>query len=90
MAAAAPVQALVRASTLSVATAYTAGVAARHIWATAQQGIICGLNHAGDAHCWACFATPALALAAAWAWGRTTVLRPSLEIRKAAGPERPS
>ena len=45
------------------ATAGAAGVALGHIWTTAQRGAICGLEQGTAAHCWACYATPLLALA---------------------------
>lgn len=54
---------------LAAAAAGTAGVALAHIWTTSQRGVICGLDQAGDAHCWACYAAPLLALAALSLWG---------------------
>lgn len=56
---------------LAVGAAGTAGVALAHIWTTSQRGVICGLDQAGDAHCWACYAAPLLALAALSLWRAT-------------------
>lgn len=53
---------------LAAAAAGTAGVALAHIWTTSQRGVICGLDQAGDAHCWACYTAPLLALAALSLW----------------------
>ena len=46
-------------------SAIAGAVALAHLLETARRGVICGVS-AG--HCWACYAAPMLALAAALAW----------------------
>jgi hypothetical protein len=53
---------------LATAAAAAMAVAIAHILETAQRGVICGVVSSGLEHCWACYATPMLALAAIAAW----------------------
>ena len=56
------------AAGLATLSALAGGVAVDHMLAIAQRGVICGLPDGGMGHCWACYAAPLLALAAAGAW----------------------
>lgn len=53
---------------LATAAVAAMAVAIAHVLETAQRGVICGMASSGLEHCWACYATPLLALAAVGAW----------------------
>lgn len=56
------------AAGLLALSAITGGVALAHVLETARRGVICGVSATANGHCWACYAAPMLALAAALAW----------------------
>jgi len=60
----APLQAI--AVLLGASALVTGAIAAAHMWLTALRGPICGVSDGG--HCWACYVTPLLAMAALTAW----------------------
>ena len=53
------------AAALAAAATGSIPVAAAHVWATAQRGVICGVE---PGHCWACYAAPLFALGALALW----------------------
>ena len=56
------------AAGLLALSAIPGAVALAHVLETARRGVICGVSATGGDHCWACYAAPMLALAAALAW----------------------
>lgn len=64
----APFHWLAAAAALASAAVASTGVAALHIWSTSQYGVICGSGGSETLHCWACYASPLLAIAALGAW----------------------
>lgn len=69
------------AAGLLALSAITGGVALAQVVETARRGVICGVSAAGSNHCWACYAAPMLALAAALAWQAAKMAPRSIHVR---------